>query len=251
MAQLTDDCFAFDGPLMPLQEMERVIRERISPVAQVEQVRLTEARTRVVAEDLIAPVNLPHFDNSAVDGYAVRYDDIEKSGDSVLKIAGRMMAGQKEILQLGSREAIRIFTGAPMPAGADTVFMQEDTQEQGQNVVLPAGLKRGANRRLAGEDIGKGSVAIPAGRILDAQHIALAAAMGLTQLKVRRRIRVAIFSTGDEIVEPGQALFDAAVFDANRALLRQLLEQAGCTVSDLGILRDDPSSLQEALSKAS
>ena len=250
MAQLTDDCFAFDGPLMPLQEMERVIWERISPVAEVEQVRLTEARTRVVAEDLIAPVNLPHFDNSAVDGYAVRYDDIEKSGDSVLKIAGRMMAGQKEILQLGSREAIRIFTGAPMPAGADTVFMQEDTQEQGQNVVLPAGLKRGANRRLAGEDIGKGSVAIPAGRILDAQHIALAAAMGLTQLKVRRRIRVAIFSTGDEIVEPGQALFDAAVFDANRALLRQLLEQAGCTVSDLGILRDDPASLQEALAKA-
>ncbi len=250
MAQLTDDCFAFDGPLMPLRTMEQLIQERVSAVTGVEQVELAFARGRVVANDVIAPVNLPHFDNSAVDGYAVRHDDLNPSGDTVLKIAGRIMAGQKSIPQIGPHEAIRIFTGAPMPPGADTVFMQEDTDEQGQDVSLPTGLKRGANRRLSGEDIAVGSVALPAGRVLDAQNIALAAALGMTKLEVRRRIRVAIFSTGNEIVEPGSERSGAAVFDANRALLRQLLEQTGCIVSDLGILRDDPAALAAALHKA-
>jgi molybdopterin molybdotransferase len=250
MAQLTDDCFAFDGPLMPLDVMEQLIRERISPVTETEQVSLAVARGRAVANDVIAPVNLPHFDNSAVDGYAVRYDDLDPEGDTVLKISGRTMAGQKAVSRLGPREAVRIFTGAPMPAGADTVFMQEDTKEEGQHVRLPKGLKPGSNRRLSGEDIAAGSIAIPAGRVLDAQNITLAAALGLTKLEVCRRIRVAIFSTGDEIVEPGSQLSEAAVFDANRVLLRQLLEQTGCEVSDLGILRDDPVSLKAALKKA-
>jgi molybdopterin molybdotransferase len=250
MAQLTDDCFAFDGPLMPIRVMEQLIQERISVVTGTEHVALASARGRIVSSDVIAPVNLPHFDNSAVDGYAVRHSDLDRSGDTALKIAGRIMAGQKTPHQLGPREAIRIFTGAPMPAGADTVFMQEDTKEQGQSVLLPAGLKHGANRRLSGEDIAAGSVAIPAGRILDAQNIALAAALGLTQLEVRRRIQVAIFSTGDEIIEPGSQRSGAGVFDANRALLRQLLEQSGCIVSDLGILRDDVDVLKAALLKA-
>jgi len=251
MAQLTDDCFAFDGPLMPVQAVEQLIQERISTVAGTEHVELPSARGRVIAKDVIAPVNLPHFDNSAVDGYAVRHSDLDPSGDTTLKVSGRMMAGQKKILQLNSREAIRIFTGAPMPEGADTVFMQEDVQEDGQNVLFPKGLKRGANRRLSGEDIAAGSVAMPAGRILDAQNIALAAALGLPQLEVRRRIRVALFSTGDEIVEPGAQLNASSVYDANRALLRQLLEQVGCVVSDLGILRDDMQALQAGLRKAS
>jgi molybdopterin molybdotransferase len=250
MAQLTDDCFAFDGPLMPIKEIEQLILSRVSPVSETEQVILASAHGRVVARDVKAPVNLPHFDNSAVDGYAVRHADLNPAGDTLLKIAGRIMAGQKSIPQIGPHEAIRIFTGAPMPAGADTVFMQEDTQEQGQSVQLPTGLKQGANRRLSGEDITAGSVAIPAGRRLDAQNVALAAALGLTQLEVRRRIRVAIFSTGDEIVEPGLERSGAGVFDANRALLRHLLEQMGCTVTDLGILRDDPEVLKAALREA-
>jgi molybdopterin molybdotransferase len=250
MAQLTDDCFAFDGPLMPIEAMERLIRERIAPVTETEHVSLASARNRVVAADVIAPVSLPHFDNSAVDGYAVRFDDLDPAGDTALKIGERIMAGHGAGSQLGPREAFRIFTGAPMPAGADTVFMQEDTKIDGQNIVLPKGLKRGSNRRLSGEDIAAGSVAIPAGRVLDAQNITLAAALGITNLEVRRRIRVAIFSTGDEIVEPGEKLSGAGVFDANRALLRQLLEQSGYVVSDLGILRDDTKSLKVALGEA-
>lgn len=250
MAQLTDDCFAFDGPLMPLASMEQLIRERVSPVSETERVALSSARGRVVVHDILAPVDLPHFDNSAVDGYAVCHADLDPARDTELKIAGRMMAGQKSIPKLGASEAIRIFTGAPMPHGADTVFMQEDTEVHGERVVLPKGLSRGANRRLRGEDIGAGSLALPAGRVLDPQNIALAAALGLTDIEVRRRIRVAIFSTGDEIVEPGEKLGEASVFDANRALLRQLLDQAGCIVSDLGILRDDREILQASLMKA-
>jgi molybdopterin molybdotransferase len=250
MAQLTDDCFAFDGPLMPIEEMEQLIQSRVSPVRETEQIDLAVGRGRVIARDVKTTVSLPHFDNSAVDGYAVRHADLNPSGDSVFTVAGRMMAGGKERLRVNTGEAIRIFTGAPMPLGADTVFMQEDTKEQGSQVILPAGLKLGANRRLAGEDIAVGAVAIPEGRVLDAQNIALAAALGLTKLEVRRRIRVAIFSTGDEIVEPGSALHGTGVFDANRALLRQMLESVGCEVSDLGILKDDLPTLKIALASA-
>jgi molybdopterin molybdotransferase len=250
MAQLTDDCFAFDGPLMPIEAMERLIEERISPVADIETVALAASRGRTIAKDVVAPVDLPHFDNSAVDGYAVRHESLNPSADTSLRIAGRIMAGQGAGFSLGAGEAIRIFTGAPMPEDADTVFMQEDVREEGGSVVVPPGLKRGANRRLRGEDIAAGTVAIPAGRILDAQHIALASALGLTGLEVRRRLRVAIFSTGNEIVEPGSMLHGAGVFDANRAFLRQLLELSGCVVTDLGILRDDLPNLKQAMVSA-
>jgi molybdopterin molybdotransferase len=250
MAQLTDDCFAFDGPLMLIEAMERLIEERVAPVTGTETVTLAVSRGRTIAKDVVAPVDLPHFDNSAVDGYAVRHENLNPSGDTSLKIGRRIMAGQGAGSPLGAGEAIRIFTGAPMPEGADTVFMQEDVREDGEKVVVPPGLKRGANRRLRGEDIAAGAVAIPAGRILDAQHIALASALGLTSLEVRRRLRVAIFSTGNEIVEPGSMLHGAGVFDANRAFLRELLEQSGCVVSDLGILRDDLPNLKQALLSA-
>jgi molybdopterin molybdotransferase len=250
MAQLTDDCFAFDGPLMLIEAMERLIEERVAPVTGTETVTLAVSRGRTIAKDVVAPVDLPHFDNSAVDGYAVRHENLNPSGDTSLKIGRRIMAGQGAGSPLGAGEAIRIFTGAPMPEGADTVFMQEDVRKDGENVVVPPGLKRGANRRLRGEDIAAGAVAIPAGRILDAQHIALASALGLTSLEVRRRLRVAIFSTGNEIVEPGSMLHGAGVFDANRAFLRELLEQSGCAVTDLGILRDDLPNLKQAMLSA-
>ena len=224
MAQLTDDCFAFSGPLLRLDDMERLIGERIAPVTEVERVPLGEARGRVLSADVVAPVDLPPFDNSAVDGYAVRHTDLNADADTRLAISGRLTAGAEDALALKPSEAIRIFTGAAMPAGADTVFMQEDVTLDGDTVVVPKGLKRGANRRLAGEDVAQGAVALAAGTVLEPQHIALAAALGLTALEVRRRLRVAIFSTGDEVVEPGGKLPRAAVYDANRYLLRELIE---------------------------
>jgi molybdopterin molybdotransferase len=250
MAQLTDDCFAFSGPLLRLDDMERMIGERIGPVAETERVALSAARGRVLAGDVIAPVSLPSFDNSAVDGYAVRHADLDPNGDARLVVAGRLTAGARAELTIEPGQAVRIFTGAAMPAGADTVFMQEDVRVEGDRVIVPKGLKRGANRRLAGEDVAAGAVALPAGTVLAPQHIALAAALGVTALAVRRRLKVAIFSTGDEVVEPGAPLARAAIYDANRYLLAELLQRLGVAVTDLGILRDDPGELARALQAA-
>jgi molybdopterin molybdotransferase len=250
MAQLTDDCFAFSGPLLPLSEMERLIGERVAPVAETERVRLRGARGRVNAADVKAPVDLPPFDNSAVDGYAVRHADLREDGDTKLVIAGRLTAGARADIALRPGQAIRIFTGAAMPAGADTVFMQEDVTVEGDHVIVPKGLQLGANRRLAGEDVPAGQVALPAGTVLEPQHIALAAALGIADIEVRRRLKVAIFSTGDEVVEPGSPRGGAAIYDANRYLLSELLERLGAVVTDLGILPDDEQALARALQAA-
>ncbi len=245
MAQLSDDCFAFNGPLLPIDEAENLIAQRIAPVDGRETVGLRAALGRVLTSDVIAPVNVPPFDNSAVDGYAVRGDDLAFDGEKRLCIVDRVTAGHAAQRGVGAGQAIRIFTGAPMPAGADTVFMQEDCRLDGDCVVVPAGLRRGANRRLAGEDMRAGTIALPAGRRLAAQHVALAAALGLTKLNVRRRVRVALFSTGDEIVEPGSALPRAALYDSNRYLLAGLIERFNAELTDLGILSDDPKDLKE------
>ena len=250
MAQLTDDCFAFSGPLLPVDEVERIIRQRVTPVAEVETVPLQAADGRVVARDVLAPIDLPPFDNSAVDGYAVRHADLHTKDETRLTVVERVTAGRAAAHALGPGAAVRIFTGAPMPAGADTVFMQEDVRRDGDAVTVPAGLKPGANRRLAGEDVRAGSIALAAGRRLAAQHVALAAAIGLAALEVFRRVRVAVFSTGDEIVEPGKPRPDAALFDANRYLLTGLIERLGATATDLGILPDDPERLARAIAAA-
>ncbi len=250
MAQLTDDCFAFSGPLLPIEEVERIVRERVSPVAEVETVPLNAARGRVVASDIVAPIDLPPFDNSAVDGYAVRHADLDPQGETRLAIVERVTAGHSAARGLETGEAVRIFTGAPMPAGADTVFMQEDCRDDGGAVIVPAGLGSGANRRLTGEDLRAGSVMLPAGRRLTAPHVALAAAVGLTALPVRRKVRVAVFSTGDEIVEPGAPRPQAALFDANRYLLAGLIDRLGADATDLGILPDDKGQLASAISAA-
>jgi len=250
MAQLTDDCFAFSGPLLPIAEMERLIEGGVAPVEEIEDATLSAALGRVLARDIVAGLDLPPFDNSAVDGFAVRHGDLAKAGETRLAVVDRVAAGAAAARPLAAGEAIRIFTGAPMPAGADTVFMQEDCRVEGGGVTVPPGLKLGANRRLAGEDVREGTTALPAGRRLAARDIALAAAVGLTALPVRRRIRVALFSTGDEIVEPGAPRGPSAIYDANRYLLAGLLTRLGAEVTDLGIVADDPAALRWALAEA-
>jgi len=250
MAQLSDDCFAFSGPLLRLDDMERLINERILPIAETERVPLHGARERVVAHDIIAPINLPPFDNSAVDGYAVRHADLHRDGETALPVSDRLTAGARANVSLKSGTAVRIFTGAAMPKGADTVFMQEDVTVEGNRVTVPKGLKLGANRRLAGEDVAIGATVLPSGTVLEAQHVALAAALGLTEIVVRRRLRVAIFSTGDEVVEPGSIRDGTGVYDSNRFLLSELLDQLGAIVTDLGILPDDPEKLSSRLADA-
>jgi len=250
MAQLTDDCFAFNGPLLPVAEAEQLIGARVTPVSGEELVPLRAALGRILSTSLIAPVDLPPFDNSAVDGFAVCAEDIDGARERRLAIVDRVAAGQVATHAVKSGEAVRIFTGAPMPPGADTVFMQEDCRIDGTHVVVPPGLSRGANRRLAGEDIRAGAVALPAGRRLSAQDVALGAALGLTTIEVRRRVRVALFSTGNEIAEPGSPLSDAALYDSNRYLLAAAVARFGAEVTDLGILRDEPKALARAIAAA-
>ena len=247
MAQLSDDCFAFGGPLMSVDEAVGLITARVTAVKEIETVPLGEADGRVLANDIAAPLPLPPFTNSAVDGYAVLASDLPPEGERAFPVAGRIAAGAFA----GAAEpghAMRIFTGAPMPQGTDTVFMQEDVRidENGQ-VVLPAGLKAGANVRPAGEDVPEGVVALKAGQRLRPQDVALAAAFGRTQLDVTRRICVAVFSTGDELASPGAPRQPAQLFDSNRFMLMAMLKRLGCEVGDLGILPDQRAPLADAL----
>jgi molybdopterin molybdotransferase len=251
MAQLSDDCFAFGGPLMSVDEAVGIIAARLTAVDEVESVDLPEADGRFLARPIAAQMPLPPFMNSAVDGYAVRSADLPHGGEKAFAVSGRVQAGAAAPMTIAPGEAVRIFTGAPMPGGADTVFMQEDVRidDEGR-VVLPAGLKPGANVRPAGEDIPAGRLALPAGRRLRPQDVALAAALGLTRIDVRRRPRIAVFSTGNEVVSPGFPRADVQLFDSNRFMLMAMLKRLGCEVSDLGILRDDRDQLGVALKQA-
>ena len=251
MAQLTDDCFAFGGPLMSIDEAVGIIASRVTPVSDLETVPVVQADGRVIAADIRAPLPLPPFTNSAVDGYAVRSVDLGFAGEQPFPVTGRIQAGAAAGAAILPGHAVRIFTGAPMPAGADTVFMQEDVRiDEAGRAVLPAGLKSGANVRPTGEDIARDSIALPSGRRLRPQDVALASALGLTHLEVRRKLRVAVFSTGNELVSPGGVRGEAQLFDSNRVMLMAMLARLGCVVSDLGILRDERGSLAEALKQA-
>jgi molybdopterin molybdotransferase len=251
MAQLSDDCFAFGGPLMSIDEAVGMIASRVTPVSDLEIVPVVRADGRVLSADVRAPLPLPPFTNSAVDGYAVRSADLGFAGEQPFTVTGRIQAGAAADAPILPGHAVRIFTGAPMPAGADTVFMQEDVRiDEAGKAVLPTGLKAGANVRPAGEDIERNSVALPAGRRLRPQDVALASALGLTQLEVRRKLRVAVFSTGNELVSPGGVRSEAQLFDSNRVMLMAMLARLGCVVSDLGILRDERGSLAAALKQA-
>jgi molybdopterin molybdotransferase len=236
--------------MMPVDEAVAIIASRVTAVAETETVGLADADGRVLAGDVAAPLPLPPFMNSAVDGYAVPAGDLPREAERAFPIGGRVQAGAAApALQPG--HAVRIFTGAPMPAGTDTVFMQEDVRiDDAGRVVLPPGLKAGANVRPAGEDIRPGHVTLKAGRRLRPQDVAVAAAFGLIKLDVVRRLRVGVFSTGDELASPGEIRAEAQLFDSNRFMLMAMLRRLGCEIGDLGILRDEPSSLANALKQA-
>jgi molybdopterin molybdotransferase len=250
MAQLSDDCFAFGGTLLGVDAALALIAERVRPVVGEEIVPLAEAVGRSLAHDLVAGMNVPPHANSAVDGYAIVHADLLVDGDTVLPVTGRAAAGHPLGRAIERSEAIRIFTGAPMPEGADTVMMQEDCEFESGKVALKPGIKKGANRRRAGEDVEKGSVALPAGRRLKPADLGLAAALGHDRLSVFQRLRVALLSTGDEVREPGAPLAPGAIYDANRVMLRALLERLGCRVSDLGIHPDRAAALADTLAQA-
>jgi len=250
MAQLSDDCFALGGTLLGVDAALALVAERVHPVVGVETVPLAEAAGRILQADLIAGMDVPPHANSAVDGYAIVHADLASDRDTELPVTGRAAAGHPLDRVIERGEAIRIFTGAPMPDGADTVMMQEDCTFSGGKVTLKPGIKKGANRRHAGEDVEKGSVALPAGRRLKPVDLGLAAALGHDRLTVFEPLRVALLSTGDEVCEPGIPLPPGAIYDANRVMLASLLRGLGCRVSDLGIRPDHAAALADTLTAA-
>ena len=249
MAQLSDDCFAFGGDLLSMTAaLERV--STIETAMASESVPLKAARGRILAAPLVAAMNVPPHANSAVDGYAVAFDDLRPNEPTTLPVSGRVAPGRALGRAARRGEAVRIFTGAPMPEGLDTVLMQEDCTEADGTVIIPPGIRLGANRRHAGEDIKAGSTVLTPGRRLRPQEIGLAASLGVTALSVYRRLRVAVFSTGDEVRDPGTPLPPSAIYDANRYVLAALIEGLGAAVTDLGIVPDHRAAIDEALAGA-
>jgi molybdopterin molybdotransferase len=250
MATLNGDCFAVGGPLLRVDEALRLLAERIQAVAQREERGLMQALGAVLAEDLVATRNVPAADNAAVDGYGVRFDDLAAGHETVLPIAGRAVAGDPLDRPAERGTAVRIMTGAPLPPGVDTVVMQEECPVADGRVTLPSGIRRGANCRRAGEDLRRGELALPAGRRLRPVDLGLAASLGATTLAVRRPLKVALFSTGDELGEPGATLPPGGIYDANRFSLAGLLARQGAAVTDLGILPDRRDAIAGALADA-
>ena len=246
MNVLADDCFLHDRDRLTHAEALALISERLACVAGTEHVGLAEAPGRVTARELTAPRPIPAHDNAAVDGYAYKWTAEETERGRA--VVARTAAGD-ERATIGDEDAARIFTGAPMPAGADTVAMQEDCRRDGDRVHLPQ-LRRGANRRLAGEDVREGEAIVGIGRVLRPQDIAAVASAGLPGLEVRQRLRVSLISTGNELLQPGEAFVPGAVYDSNRPMLRTLLSRATVELRDLGHVRDDRVALETALEAA-
>ncbi len=250
MTQLRDDCFAFGDSLMPMAEALDILSARLAPIAERERVPLKQGLGRILAADLISSINVPAHDNSAVDGYAVRHADLNASGPTELRVVGRAAAGHPSAEPVSTGTAVRIFTGGIMPDGGDCVVMQEDAERLGETIRVPPGLKAGANRRLAGEDTRIGDTVLAKGHRLRPQDIGLAASVGIDELPVFRPLRVAVFSSGDELLEPGQPLRQGAVFDSNRYIIHALLSGLGCDVSDVAILPDRFEAVRDGLAKA-
>ena len=239
---------------MPVADAIAMLEEKLAPVTGPERVTLRHALNRILGEDIRSERNVPPHDNSAVDGYAVYFDDLDEQSITRLTVTGRVAAGHPLGRMAKRGEAIRIFTGAPMPdgddGGPDTVFMEEDATADGDEVILPPGLKHGANRRRIGEDVKAGDIIIGRGRRLRAQEIGLAASIGHADVLVYQRLRAAVFSTGDEVRDPTDAAPEGCIFDSNRYAVMSLLDGLGCEVTDLGIFNDDEDGIATVLEES-
>lgn len=247
-ASCADD---YDPESMSVDKARHFIRAHLTPVDAREWVPLRSALGRVLAADILSPCNVPNHDNAAMDGYAIHGADIPATGTASLKVVGTAYAGKPFQGTLARGECVRIMTGAVMPQGADTVLMQEHVHTEGDCIVFGAGAKPGQNRRLAGEDLKIGQVVLPAGHMMRPADLGLVASLGIGEVQVYRRLRVAFFSTGDELASIGQPLATGQVYDSNRYTLYGMLARLGVDIIDMGVVRDDPQLLEKALCDAS
>jgi len=242
----------YDPNSMPVAKARELIASFLTPVAAVERVHLRNALGRVLAEDLVSPLAVPGHDNSAMDGYAVRFADLRPDGETVLKRVGESFAGKPWPGAIGPGECVRIFTGGVMPQGADTVVMQERASEDANGVALCASAvtKAGSNRRFAGEDLKQGQTVFRAGQRLRPAELGMIASLGIGEVSVVRKLRVAFFSTGDELKPIGTPLAAGELYDSNRYTLHGMLTRLNCEVIDMGVVADVPAALERALASA-
>jgi molybdopterin molybdotransferase len=254
--RLTDDCFRYDLPLVKHEAAIEELKRRTRPIVSTESIALEAALGRIVAAPPVARYPVPNHTNSAVDGYAFAAGDYDPLQGDILAVVARAAAGRPLLEDVPKRAAVRIFTGAAMPRGLDTVAMQEDCEELAggdgrPSVRIPAGLKPGANVRRAGEDVKEGETLFAQGHVLRPQDLAGLASIGLAEVTCFKRLRVAIGSTGDEITRPGgRPLKHGSVFDANAPMLQALAGLAGTATTDLGIWPDQFEQVRRRLQEA-
>jgi molybdopterin molybdotransferase len=247
IAQTVSCLDGYDPDALRVDKACQAIRSCLRPIQEMELVKIHDALGRVLAQDIVPQINVPAHDNSAMDGYAVRFSDIEKP----LKEIGTALAGRPFTGRLGPGECVRIMTGAVMPEGADTVVIQEIVKKEGERIVVPPGQKKAQNVRYAGEDLKVGTPVLGIGKLLKPADIGLIASLGIGEVKVKRRLRVAFFATGDELASIGAPLKEGEVYDSNRYTLHGMLSRLGVELVDMGVVRDDPAALERAFLDAS
>ena len=251
LQQIASCVAGYDPNALPVAQAQEFIARLVPRVEAVEMLPIRSALGRVLARDVVSAINVPASDNSAMDGYALRGSDLALEGDTVLTSIGTGFAGQQFGGAVRSGQCVRIMTGAVMPPGLDTVVPQEFVKADGERVRVPAGVVRtGDNRRLAGEDLARGDAALHAGRLLRPADLGMLASLGQAEVPVLRRLRVAFFSTGDELRSLGEPLAEGCVYDSNRYTLWGMLQRLGVDVLDLGVVRDDPQALAQTFQHA-
>lgn len=222
----------------------------VSPIAGHEFLPVRSALGRILATDIIAPHDVPAYDNSAMDGYAICFGSLSGIAETRLTVVGTAFAGNAFSGQVGKGQAVRIMTGALLPAGADTVVVQEVTRVEAGTVLIPTGQRQGQNTRRAGEDLARGQVALASGKRIGPAELGLIASLGIAEVDVKRRLRVAFFSTGDELASIGKPLVPGQIYDSNRYTLHGLLTRLGADIIDLGVVPDQPEALEATLAEA-
>lgn len=252
MAKFTSSgCGGHHASAMTLESALDAVLKSVKVVAESESVRLLDAPGRILAQDVISAVDVPGHTNSAMDGYALRWEDTRSPEGTSLRVVGESFAGHPYAGgSLRAGECIRIMTGAVVPESADTIVIQEDTQRDGDTIKFQIECRRGEHVRLAGEDLKRGSVALSAGRKLRAADLGLLASLGVPDVHVKRKVKVAYFSTGDELRAVGETLENGQIHDSNRYTLHAMLGEAGVEAIDLGVVRDDPAALRQAFALA-
>jgi molybdopterin molybdotransferase len=248
-ASCADD---YDPNSMPVATARALIRTFLSPVAATERVHVRQALSRVLAAPVVSPFDVPGHDNSAMDGYAVRFADLDPQGETTLARVGESFAGKPSTARVGPGQCVRIFTGGVMPEGADSVVMQERAREDERGVHVAAGAigKAGQNRRFAGEDVKAGAVVFDAGQRVRPAELGMIASLGIGEVTVYRRLRVAFFSTGDELKSIGTPLGSGDVYDSNRYTIYGMLARLDCDLIDMGVVPDVPEALEHAFASA-